>query len=123
MLLDLLGATDPWPVIPDYYRETSSLYNYLKLVEQTLLDAGLLSELRRKTSAYFQGTSFNNRPDDDHRHFMERQVPILHLIPHPFPRVWHDISDNATALSYDILEDYNRILRVFIYKYLDLTCL
>lgn len=29
--------------------------------------------------------------DDDHRPFLQKGVPILHMIPTPFPHVWHTL--------------------------------
>ena len=47
-------------------------------------------------------------------------VPILHLIPVPFPKVWHTIDDNANAVDYPTVEKLNKILRIFVSEYLEL---
>lgn len=59
--------------------------------------------------------------EDDHKPFLNLSVPVLHLIPLPFPGVWHKASDNASALHYETIENLNSILRVFISKYLGLV--
>lgn len=39
--------------------------------------------------------------DDDHRPFKELGVPIVHVIPVPFPKVWHKQTDNEKAIDND----------------------
>lgn len=120
ILLDLLGSTNPWPTIPNFFRETSNLFDYMASIESKLLELNLLSSARKDSpKPYFYGKSVGGI-GDDHLPFMERNVPILHLIPHPFPDVWHKISDDATAINEHVLYDYAKILRVFILQYLDL---
>jgi glutaminyl-peptide cyclotransferase len=123
VLLDLLGAVKPWPQIPDYFQKTSTLHAFLAKIESKLLDIGLLSDKRKQANAaYFprDRNSFAHSISDDHLPFMEKDVPILHLIPNPFPYVWHKMADNADAIEKDVLFDYAKILRVFVTEYLDL---
>ena len=47
-------------------------------------------------------------------------VPILHLIPLPFPSVWHMFRDNAASIHYPTVYRLNRIMRVFVAGYLNL---
>ncbi|PSN58320.1 hypothetical protein C0J52_00166 [Blattella germanica] len=46
------------------------------------------------------------------------RVPILHLIPVPFPTVWHTENDNRNAIDLSTVENLNKILRVFVAEYL-----
>lgn len=48
-------------------------------------------------------------------------VPILHLIPTPFPDVWHKPSDDRSAVDMDTVENINKVLRVFVSEYLGLN--
>lgn len=60
--------------------------------------------------------------------FLLPQVPfyklgvrrILHMISQPFPSVWHTLDDNYQALDFQTIEYLNKILRVFVYGYLNL---
>lgn len=45
-------------------------------------------------------------------------VPIMHLIPVPFPHVWHTPGDNEAALDYNTIDALNTIIRVFVARYL-----
>lgn len=45
-------------------------------------------------------------------------VPILHIIPSPFPKVWHKVSDDRTAIDVNTIENLNKIFRVFVAEYL-----
>ncbi|CAO3570825.1 unnamed protein product [Mortierella alpina] len=58
--------------------------------------------------------------DDDHRPFLERGVPIFHVIPSPFPTVWHTLSDNADVISEEVVEGWANIFRTFTVEYLHL---
>ena len=53
--------------------------------------------------------------------FSFQGVPILHLIPVPFPDAWHKIDDNASVVDYPTVEKLNKILRVFVSEYLELA--
>lgn len=44
-------------------------------------------------------------------------VPILHIIPSPFPKVWHKTTDNLENLSLPTIKNFIRILRVFVVDY------
>jgi len=48
-------------------------------------------------------------------------VPIVHMISYPFPSVWHTVADNEAALNYPTIDNINKILRIFVVEYLNLT--
>lgn len=79
--------------------------------------------------------------DDDHRPFLQHgkiilikllyiftlntikkffiaDVPILHLIATPFPKQWHTKDDTLENLHWPSINNFNKILRVFVYEYL-----
>jgi len=98
ILLDLLGA--PQPLIRSYYLETAWLFDTLRSVERRLGESGAF-EFEGSTAmapgewvSYFQKhTKLQNVGyiGDDHVPFLRRGVSILHLIPEPFPAVWHTL--------------------------------
>ena len=45
---------------------------------------------------------------------------ILHMISYPFPSVWHTLNDNYQALDFQTIEYLSKILRVFVYGYLNI---
>jgi hypothetical protein len=47
-------------------------------------------------------------------------VPIMHLIPIPFPAEWHTPADNEKALDYNAIYNLLTVLRVFTAEYLGL---
>lgn len=57
---------------------------------------------------------------DDHVPFMARGVEILHIIPTPFPRVWHDMSDDGEHLDMDTVEDWTKLVMVFAAEWMEL---
>lgn len=48
-------------------------------------------------------------------------TPILHLIPYPFPIVWHKSSDNRNNIDLKTTENINKILRIFVASYLHIN--
>ncbi|KAK6039344.1 hypothetical protein COOONC_23151 [Cooperia oncophora] len=116
MLLDLLGAANP--TIPNAKGlGATELFDYLPSIEKELhrLGCSYVSRdvfLARKTSA---------TPKDDHVPFLNRGVPVLHLIPIPFPKVWHTADDNEKALHYPTIYHVMAVIRVFVAKYLGIT--
>lgn len=48
-------------------------------------------------------------------------VPCVHMIPTPFPFVWHTPEDNRNALDMDTIDNLNKIIRVFALEYLEGT--
>lgn len=59
--------------------------------------------------------------EDDHVPFLEKGVPILHLIPVPFPNEWHTLADNGDVVDDRTVEKLNMIFRVFVSEYLELA--
>ncbi|OXB54920.1 hypothetical protein ASZ78_014184 [Callipepla squamata] len=47
-------------------------------------------------------------------------VPVLHLIPSPFPEVWHTLEDTEENLDQTTIENLSKILQVFVLEYLNL---
>lgn len=100
ILLDLLGS--PQPFIRSYFIDTAWLFDALASAEKRLGDSGAftyennLGMPKDKWRSYFQTRSNNGINygfiGDDHVPFMHRGVSVLHLIPEPFPSVWHKLS-------------------------------
>ncbi|CAI9630894.1 unnamed protein product [Alternaria burnsii] len=57
---------------------------------------------------------------DDHVPFMARGVEILHMIPTPFPRVWHTIEDDGEHLDMDTVEDWTKLVMAFTAEWMEL---
>lgn len=66
----------------------------------------------------------DNRPmfgiEDDHLPFLANGVPICHLIPSPFPAVWHTMRDDASSIDYPTVHAWTMIMRIFVAEYLGL---
>lgn len=50
--------------------------------------------------------------------FFFSDVPILHLIPIPFPPQWHTSKDDRSIIDISTVENLNKILRIFVTEYL-----
>ncbi|KAJ3332959.1 hypothetical protein HDU76_012456 [Blyttiomyces sp. JEL0837] len=128
ILLDLLGYHSSTMI--NYFKQTSWVWDRLVSIEGRLAIQGLLSAEKTKKvvksyePAYFipgMSPMANYGIEDDHKPFLERGVPIVHVIAAPFPPVWHRKSDDATAISPSVVQDLARIFRVLVAEYLGLV--
>lgn len=95
ILLDLLGA--PNPQIRSYFTDTAWLFDSLASVERRLHESGML--MSSEGSGAFRSFFLPRRGNelshgyiaDDHIPFLRKGVNILHVIPYPFPSVWHTL--------------------------------
>ncbi|PGH14091.1 hypothetical protein AJ80_06096 [Polytolypa hystricis UAMH7299] len=135
VLLDLLGSKDP--TVRSYFKTTHWAYQKLALLESRLRGLGLLKSSPAKkpagrsedpnakdnpwfVDAQKKDNIFGSGITDDHVPFMDRGVDILHVIPMPFPVVWHTIDDDAEHLDIDTVEDWSTIISAFILEWLEL---
>ncbi|GAA94183.1 hypothetical protein E5Q_00831 [Mixia osmundae IAM 14324] len=133
VLLDLLGT--PSPNVPNFYGQTKWYYNVIRNAEDRLGRNGHLWSDRegdnwRSDHDDEKGRSFfplpgHDRPvygiEDDHIPFLHRGVPIVHLIPAPFPAVWHTLRDDASGLDLPTIHAWALIVRLATAEYLGLS--
>ncbi|KAG8444506.1 hypothetical protein GDO86_009608 [Hymenochirus boettgeri] len=115
ILLDLIGSANP--VFPNYFQNTFRWFNRLQSIERRLQGLNLLKDHPTEIQ-YFQNGLRAGQIDDDHVPFLRRGVPVLHLIPSPFPEVWHTMEDNEENLNSETIDNINKILQVFVLEYL-----
>ena len=100
ILLDLLGA--PRPAISNHYLDTAWLFDAMVSVERRLGESGAFAYGDHTNMAPGKWNSFF-RPrtttttnfggiGDDHVPFLARGISVLHMIPVPFPMVWHRLA-------------------------------
>ncbi len=121
LLLDLLGSSNP--NIPSYFSTTHWAYQHMATVEARLRDLSILrSSPERQFLSDFNKLPhlFGNFIEDDHIPFMARGVEILHIIPTPFPSVWHRMEDNGEHLDLDTTNDWAMIVTAFVAEWMDL---
>ena len=58
--------------------------------------------------------------EDDHVPFQARGVDILHMIPTPFPAVWHKITDDGEHLDLATVEDWTKLVTAFAAEWMEL---
>ncbi|KAJ3342809.1 hypothetical protein HDU93_000939 [Gonapodya sp. JEL0774] len=119
VLLDLLGS--PSPRIHNSFANTASVYGRLRDAQRRV-EAKAQQLARNRGASYTPvNTFFTDDPSsvsnygvaDDHLPFLALGVPILHLIPVPFPSVWHTEGDNAAALDLETIDAWSRVMRVW----------
>lgn len=136
VLLDLLGSKNP--NVPSYYKTTHWAYKHMKNLHDRLRDNDKFTSSpnhpSRRGSAgereepewfpdYDKETSsrwFGGAIGDDHVPFMARGVDVLHMIPSPFPDVWHEMSDDGEHLDLETCADWAILVTAFAAEWLDL---
>jgi hypothetical protein len=122
VLLDLLGAAEP--NIPSYFPKTHWAYQKVAKIEERLRKLGVLETKPRKPflaeSKKEGAQTFRGFVADDHVPFMRRGVDILHLIPTPFPPVWHTMDDDGAHLDVPTIRDWASIMTAFVAEWMDL---
>ncbi|PHH73000.1 hypothetical protein CDD82_5696 [Ophiocordyceps australis] len=123
VLLDLLGSAGP--NIPSYFLTTHWAYRNMATIEERMRKLGLLQsnssaflpEMDKKTEQFSSFPSIS----DDHVPFMKRGTNILHIIPSPFPTVWHKMTDNGDNLDDATVRDWAKIVTAFVAEWMDLS--
>ena len=123
LLLDLLGAANP--SVPSYFKTTHWAYQKLAGIELRLRSLGLQQSTPSKPflpESEKGGNQFNAAwgVQDDHIPFMARGVEVLHIIPTPFPRVWHTMDDDGEHLDSRTVEDWAKMVTAFVGEWMDL---
>ena len=116
VLLDLLGTLDATRFYSFHSNGSILDDNFKELIE---IETKLFPK-PKLSSSYFQKSnqfkSYNGQAiEDDHTPFLPFGVPVLHLIPFPFPSVWHKFSDNIEALD----RESCRKLSIIIYEFIN----
>ncbi|KAL8745784.1 MAG: hypothetical protein Q9190_002119 [Brigantiaea leucoxantha] len=129
VLLDLLGSKNP--NVPSYFKTTHWAYKNMATLESRFRSLSLFKSASKKKSkredAPFlpdlhkdEGRWIGGMIQDDHVPFMARGVNVLHVIPSPFPRVWHNIEDNGANLDLPTVADWAKLVTAFVAEWMDL---
>ncbi|KAL1305576.1 hypothetical protein AAFC00_007181 [Neodothiora populina] len=138
LLLDLLGSAHP--TVPSYFKTTHWAYQRLAELEGRLRS---LQQFKSSPNHPSKRSSPDHSPrdephflpeankgdgdrwmggmiEDDHIPFQARGVDILHMIPAPFPSVWHNMDDDGEHLDLDTVEDWTKLFTAFTAEWMDL---
>ncbi|KAL8686229.1 MAG: hypothetical protein Q9218_007254 [Villophora microphyllina] len=133
VLLDLLGAKNP--TVPSYFKTTHWAYRKMAKLEERLRSLSLFESAAKKSGGskrddktWFPesdkekkgGRWLGGMIGDDHMPFMERGVDILHIIPTPFPRVWHNREDDGEHLDLPTVADWSKLVTAFTAEWMEL---
>ncbi|KAK9765084.1 hypothetical protein K7432_006870 [Basidiobolus ranarum] len=120
VLLDLIGAKGS--TIWNLQYSTTPAFKQLAELERRFSEHSYLTKSTTTSNSgdYFRSQLYGGGIDDDHRPFLQYEVPIVHLIPAYFPDVWHQVTDNADAVDHDTVVDMSLIMRAFVAEYLQL---
>ena len=103
ILLDMVGDTE------------------LRLPKETTSTASLQNAVWTIAADLGYGSTFLNISGgsvyDDHRPFLEVDIPALDIIQTPFPSTWHTLEDTPEHCSPVSLEKVGRVLETFIAQY------
>ncbi|KAG0124287.1 peptidase family M28-domain-containing protein [Tuber indicum] len=123
LLLDLLGSKSP--TIPSYFPTTHWAYTHMAALESRLRRQNHFLSHETSPNPWFfepkKGKRFNSMMiQDDHIPFLARGVEVLHVIPSPFPRVWHVLEDDGKHLDMPTVKDWARLTAAFLAGWLGL---
>ena len=113
ILLDLIGEKNPR--FSSGFPETHRYFERLQRIELKLQKLqGPKSSVPEK-NVYFIGSLMQESfgIEDDHIPFLRKGVPILHVIPVPFPDCWHKICDNGKNIDRKTVQDLLKIFHAF----------
>ncbi|KAK1625480.1 peptidase family M28 [Colletotrichum phormii] len=121
VLLDLLGSAEP--KVPSYFQSTHWAYKAMADIEKRMRHLNLL-ESKPKMPFLYDINKMNQMfgrggIGDDHVPFMMKGVNILHMIPSPFPDVWHKMEDDGEHLDMPTVRDWTKIVTAFTMEWLD----
>ncbi|KAK9316711.1 peptidase family M28-domain-containing protein [Lipomyces starkeyi] len=118
VLLDLLGAGSP--AVPCFFEITSWACRDLAETETRVRNAGLAKTKGQRPFIRAHNVMKNVFIDDDHMPFLRRGIPIMHVIPIPFPKVWHTMNDDGAHLSSEAVHDWAVFVTGWVAGYLGL---
>ncbi|XP_062324674.1 glutaminyl-peptide cyclotransferase [Osmerus eperlanus] len=116
VLLDLIGG--PSPRFGNQFPSTTRWLTRMQNIERRLHTIGQLVDHPNEIQ-YFWPNLPVGPVQDDHMPFLNRGVRVLHLIPSPFPSVWHTFDDNEQNLDRSTIQNLNKILQIFVLEYLN----
>lgn len=122
VLLDLIGTKDGnkfysfYPentIVDNEFRELIQIEKKQKALKVNDDNLNISDQRFFQESAEFK--SYNGQAiEDDHTPFLPFNVPVLHLIPLPFPSVWHNSGDTIEALDRETCEKISKIIYEYI---------
>ena len=137
LLLDLLGEKNP--SVPSWFKTTHWAYISMATLENRLRSQSLFfsSTEHPRNSDNHQKSERADSPflpeaekaedqwagvkmEDDHIPFMARGVEVLHIIPYPFPRAWHNMDDDGEHLDLNTVKDWALLTTAFVGEWMDL---
>lgn len=128
VLLDLLGSAAP--SIPSYFTLTHWTYRSLAVLESKLRKLGMFKSHTEYPGSWFPDKDKSHQSglysgsyggiEDDHVPFQRRGVDILHIIPYPFPTVWHKMEDDGEHLHSDTVVDWATLMTAWTAEFLGL---
>lgn len=110
ILLDLLGSKDGSKFFSFHSDNSKVDLEFKKLIE---IEGKLFPHPKpqKMFQESLQFKSFNGQAvEDDHTPFLPFGVPVLHLIPLPFPLVWHTKRDTIEALDLETCKKLTKII-------------
>ncbi|XP_048830757.1 glutaminyl-peptide cyclotransferase [Brienomyrus brachyistius] len=117
VLLDLIGASTPR--FGSQFPNTARWLSRLQNIERRLHAMGQLEDHPIEVQYFWPGLPVGP-VEDDHKPFLNKGVRVLHLIPTPFPSVWHTFDDNEENLDRATVQNLSKILQVFVLEYLNM---
>uniref|UniRef100_A0A6G1SJD8 glutaminyl-peptide cyclotransferase n=1 Tax=Aceria tosichella TaxID=561515 RepID=A0A6G1SJD8_9ACAR len=116
VLLDLIGTKDTTFV--SYNDRVKHHYNALQSYERAHMAKNGHNQLSiLRNMAFKSRRVLFDAVEDDHVPFKKRGVPILLLLAHPFPSVWHENTDDYDHIDFPKTRRILHVMEEFVANY------
>jgi len=117
ILFDLLGGKELTQGVSHLFSQQAKTRNHfqslMRIEQRRFPDLQKMFQLKFPTGPDSH-VFLENAVEDDHTPFAKLNVPIMHLIPLPFPTFWHTEEDNVTALDRETCARLTDIIQEFV---------
>lgn len=114
ILLDLLGPDNLY--LTSRFKETDHFFNKLIDAENYLRSTGKIDQFSQRL--FLSRKQFGAQVQDDHLPFLQRNVPVVHLIPLPFPKFWHSKGDTIDKLHLPTMKKLKDIIEIALLNHI-----
>lgn len=115
VLMDLIGSNEHNP-INSYYAESHYYYKILNDIESSYMALTGSSAITLDFTEHRFLKLGRSVIGDDHLPFYDSGIPVLHLIPFPFPKTWHTLDDDFEHLDQEEIYKWATMMSEFVLR-------
>lgn len=113
ILLDLLGSQNT--ILNSRYSNTDIFFDMLVKNENFLRKQEVIEFPRQ---IFAEKRKYNQSIGDDHEPFLKQGIRVVHLIPTPFPKVWHTKNDTVENVHFLTVQAILEVLKMSVIEFI-----